>query len=74
MILREVVQDCVVDLVVPSHEEAVRSAINELYPNGELDHKAGHRDNYITKHLKASDRSHVSRRVIERTLKKIEFA
>jgi hypothetical protein len=55
-------------------EEAVLSAINELYPNGELDHKAGHRNSCINKHFKASGRSSVSPSTIVRTLRKIEFA
>jgi hypothetical protein len=62
------------------HEEAVVSALNDLFPNGKLDHKAKKRDDLINLHLAKpghlakAGRSPVSSRVIQRTLAKIEFA
>jgi hypothetical protein len=55
--------------ILTHHEEAVLSAINELFPNGELDHKAKLRDKSIKQHLA----SPVSSRTIQRALAKIEF-
>jgi hypothetical protein len=55
------------------HEEAVLSALNELLPNGELDHKAKRRNDRINQFLVNSGRSKVSPRVIQRTLAKIAF-
>jgi hypothetical protein len=55
------------------HEEAVLSALSELLPNGELDHKAKQRDARINQFLVKSGRSKVSPRVIQRTLAKIAF-
>jgi hypothetical protein len=56
------------------HEEAVLSAISEIFPNGEPDHKAKVRDQRIIQHLLNSRRSRVSLRTIQRTLKKIIFS
>jgi hypothetical protein len=56
------------------HEEAVLSALNELFPNGELDYKAKQRDARINQHLVKSGRSEVSTRVVQRTLAKIAFS
>jgi hypothetical protein len=55
------------------HEEAVLTAINELFPNGKLDYKAKQRDASIMQFLEHSGRSKVSPRVIQRTLAKIAF-
>jgi hypothetical protein len=56
------------------HEDAVLSALNELFPNGELDHKARQRNNRINQFFMKSGRSQVSDRTIQRTLAKITFS
>jgi hypothetical protein len=55
------------------HEDAVLSALNELFPDGELGHKAKQRNVRINQFFVKSDRSQVSPRVIQRTLAKIAF-
>jgi hypothetical protein len=54
-------------------EEAVLSAISELFPNGKLDHKAKGRDNLINMHLANSGMSRVSPRTIQRALAKFKL-
>ena len=53
-------------------EVAVLRAINELFPNGEITHKATSRNKRINQHLANS--GGVSPRTIQRTLEKIKFA
>jgi hypothetical protein len=53
-------------------QTAVLEAMNELFPDGKVDHKARARDKRIAAQLK--DKSSVSTRTIQRTLKKIHFA
>ena len=55
------------------HDNAVLQVLNELWPNGQLDHKAAGRDRKINERLLKQGRSTVSTRTIERTLKKIHF-
>ena len=55
------------------HDNAVLQALNEICPDGQLDHKAAGRDRKINERLLKQGRSTVSTRTIERTLKKIHF-
>jgi hypothetical protein len=55
-------------------EAAVLDAVNELWPDGKIDHKARARDRTIRDWLADKEQSTVSVRVIQRTLKKIHFA
>jgi len=55
------------------HEKSVMSAVNELFRDGNLEHKAKRRDTLINEHLTKLNRSKVSPRVIQRALRKIEF-
>ena len=57
-----------------AHELAVLKAINQIWPNGRLDHKANARDNRIRDQLNLAQQSDVSPRTIQRTLTKIHFA
>jgi hypothetical protein len=54
-------------------ESAVLKAINEIWPDGTIDHKAQVRDNRILTQLKTASQHSVSRRTIERTIQKIHF-
>jgi hypothetical protein len=54
-------------------ESEVLKAINVLWPDGTLDHKAKARDDRILKQLKIAEQAPVSSRTIQRTLKKILF-
>ena len=56
-----------------AHDNAVLQVLNELWPDGQLDHKAAGRDRKIIERLLKQGRSSVSTRTIERTLKKIHF-
>jgi hypothetical protein len=55
------------------HEEAVLSALNALFPSGELAHKAKQRNTRIKDFLKNSGRGSVETRTIQRALAKITF-
>jgi len=55
-------------------QHKVLEAINELWPDGNLDHKAKARDKRIQDWLKLTQQSTVSSRTIQRTLGKIHFA
>jgi hypothetical protein len=55
-------------------EDAVLAAVSALWPDGEIDHKAGARDRKIQNWLKPKNQSPVSVRVIQRALEKIHFA
>ena len=54
-------------------ESEVLKAINVLWPDGTLDHKAKARDDRILKQLKIAEQAPVSARTIQRTLTKILF-
>jgi hypothetical protein len=54
-------------------ESEVLKAINVLWPDGTLDHKAKARDDRILKQLKIAKQAPVSSRTIQRTLTKILF-
>ena len=54
-------------------EYAVFQVLNELWPGGQLDHKAAARDDLIIERLLKQGRSRVSPRTIQRTLQKIRF-
>jgi hypothetical protein len=56
-----------------AHEDAVLRVLNELWPDGQLDHKAAARDRVINEHLLKRGESTVSTRTIQRTLKIIHF-
>jgi hypothetical protein len=56
----------------PAQSEVLK-AINVLWPDGTLDHKAKARDDRILKQLKIAEQAPVSSRTIQRTLKKILF-
>ena len=60
---------------VSSRRARLRSvrAINEIWPDGILDHKAKARDERILSQLKIAKQAPVSPRTIQRTLKKIHF-
>jgi len=53
---------------------AILEALNNIWPDGFLDHKASGRDRRISDWLKAKHNSSVSPRTIQRELRKIEFA
>jgi hypothetical protein len=55
------------------HNRAILQAVNELWPNGQLDHKAKARDDRINKRLEELGGSRVHPRTIQRTLQKIRF-
>ena len=55
------------------HNNAVLRVLNELWPNGQLDHKAAGRDRKINDRLLKHGGSTVSTRTIQRTLKKIHY-
>jgi hypothetical protein len=52
---------------------AVLQMVNELWPDGQLDHKAAARNRRINERLQKQSRSVVSSRTIERTLEKVDF-
>jgi hypothetical protein len=54
-------------------EYAIFQVLNELWPGGQLDHKAAARDDLIIERLLKQGRSRVSPRTIQRALKKIHF-
>jgi hypothetical protein len=54
-------------------EKAVLAALNDLWPNGDLDHKAKARDRRITERLTKNRGSSVAPRTIQRALKKLQF-
>jgi hypothetical protein len=55
-------------------EIAVLNAINAIWPDGELDHKAKARDKRIQDWLTLTQQSSVKTRTIQRTLLKIHFS
>jgi hypothetical protein len=55
-------------------DAAVLDALNALWPDGKLDHKAKARDDKINKWLKDNNKSGISTRAIQRALKKIRFS
>jgi hypothetical protein len=59
--------------VLSASEIAVLNAINQISPDGTLDHKANARDKRIQDWLKLTQQSTVSSRTIQRTLEKIHF-
>jgi len=59
--------------VLSASEIAVLNAINQISPDGTLDHKANARDKRIQDWLKRTQQSTVSSRTIQRTLEKIHF-
>ena len=59
--------------VLSEINNAVLKAINEIWPDGILDHKAKARDERIRKVLTRTQQSTVSARTIQRTLEKIHF-
>jgi hypothetical protein len=52
---------------------SVLKAINEIWPDGTMDHKAKARNERILNQLKIAKQAPVSSRTIQRTLKKILF-
>jgi hypothetical protein len=54
-------------------EKAVCRAINEICPNGILDHKAKARNEHILRQLNNANEHPVAPRTIQRTLRKIQF-
>jgi hypothetical protein len=59
--------------VLSKAENAVLRAINEICPDGILDHTAKARDQRILKQLEIAQQADVSTRTIQRTLRKIHF-
>jgi hypothetical protein len=59
--------------VLSEAENAVLKVINEIWPDGILDHKAKARDERIRDRLRHTQQSTVSARTIQRTLKNIHF-
>ena len=59
--------------LLTASEKAVCGAINEIWPEGILDHKAKARDERILSRLKIAKQPAVAPRTIQRTLKKIHF-
>jgi hypothetical protein len=55
------------------HEYAVFQVVNELWPDGQLDHTAAARNRLINQLLTKRSESPVTPRTIQRTLKKIRF-
>jgi hypothetical protein len=54
-------------------ERGVLRVLNELWPDGQLDHKAAARNRDINERLSKQGKSKVSARTIQRTLKNIRF-
>ena len=62
------------DFSLTAAETAVLNALNELWPHGQLEHKAKARDDLIENWLKVKTNYPLSSRTIQRALAKIYFA